>query len=84
MSHLGFGAMGGNLEGTALDYFYLSMTSYTTLGVGDLYPTGAMRIVSGVESLNGFVLVGWSASFTYLEMQRFWDRERGKTRGMRR
>jgi len=84
MNNLGFGALSGNLEGNALDYFYLSMTSYTTLGVGDLYPTGAMRIVSAVESLNGFVLVGWSASFTYLEMQRFWGRERGKTRRVRR
>jgi hypothetical protein len=84
MSKLGFGAIGGDLEGNVLDYFYLSMTSYTTLGVGDLYPTGAMRIVSAVESLNGFVLVGWSASFTYLEMERFWGRERGKARRVRR
>jgi hypothetical protein len=32
-----------------------------------------MRIVAGIESLNGLVLIGWSASFTYLTMERFWD-----------
>jgi hypothetical protein len=78
---LGLGGIVGDLEGNALDYFYLSMTNYTTLGVGDLHPTGALRILSSVEALNGFVLIGWSASFTYLEMQRFWD---GQRRTMRR
>jgi hypothetical protein len=32
-----------------------------------------MRLIAGVESLNGLVLIGWSASFTYLEMARFWE-----------
>lgn len=80
MERLGLGALAGTLEHNPLDYFYLSITSYTTLGVGDLYPTGVMRLVSSIESLNGFVLIGWSASFTYLEMERFWDRHRESAR----
>ena len=36
-----------------------------------------MRLVAGVESLNGLVLIGWSASFTYLTMEEFWGRKRG-------
>jgi hypothetical protein len=48
------------------------MTCYTTLGIGDLYPTGALRILSGVEALNGLVMVGWTASLTYLYMEKFW------------
>jgi len=28
--------------------------------------------VTGTEALTGFLLIGWSASFTYLEMERFW------------
>lgn len=54
------------------DLFYFSITSYTTLGIGDLFPHGAIRIVSGIEALNGLVLVGWTASFTYLKMERYW------------
>lgn len=30
--------------------------------------------VAGTEALTGFVLIGWSASFTYLEMEKFWRR----------
>jgi len=28
-----------------------------------------MRLIAGAESLNGLVLIGWSASFTYLTME---------------
>ena len=61
------------LEGGFLDYFYLSITTFTTLGIGDVHPRGALRIIAGIQSLNGLVLIGWSASFTYLSMEKFWD-----------
>lgn len=62
----------GHLGGSWLDYLYFSTVSYTSLGLGDLYPLGALRLVTGVEALNGLLLIGWSASFTYLVMQRSW------------
>ncbi|MFZ0850251.1 MAG: ion channel [Hyphomicrobiaceae bacterium] len=71
---LGMGGLGGHLEGGLLDYFYFSMATYTTLGIGDLHPSGVMRLIAGVESLNGLVLIGWSASFTYLTMEELWGR----------
>lgn len=71
---LHLGSLGGELKNTALDYFYFSNASFTTLGIGDIYPTGPIRLVAGIESLNGFVLIGWSASFTYLEMERLWGK----------
>ena len=55
-----------------LDAVYLSTTTFTSVGYGDLAPHGPLRLVLGSEALTGLVLIAWSASFTYLEMQRFW------------
>lgn len=55
------------------DYFYYSAVVYSTLGFGDLVPTGGLRIMTGIESMTGLVLITWSASFTFLEMQRRWE-----------
>ncbi len=71
-NHLGLGAISGALEGTPVDYLYFSAATFTTLGVGDLVVSGPLRIVVGLESLNGLILITWSASFTYLSMERFW------------
>jgi hypothetical protein len=29
--------------------------------------------LTGIESLTGLVLITWTASFLFVEMQRFWD-----------
>ena len=57
-----------------MDCAYFSFTIYTTLGFGDIVPHGNMRYLTGLESLTGLVLITWSASFLYYEMQRHWDR----------
>ena len=56
-------------------YFYFSIETFTTQGVGDLYAVGPLRLVASVEPLIGLMLIGWSTSFTFLVMRRFW-RER--------
>lgn len=67
------GAIGGQPIETFYEYFYYSLTNYTTLGIGDYYPLGELRILTGTESLVGLVMITWSASFTYLAMEKFWD-----------
>ena len=62
----------GAETGGLLDFVYFSAVVYTTLGLGDLVPAGAIRFMAGTEALTGFLLITWSASFTFLEMQRFW------------
>jgi len=69
---LGIGGISGALEGGWDDFFYFSASTYTTLGMGDITPTGAVRSVAAVQSLVGLVLIGWSTSFTYLAMREFW------------
>jgi hypothetical protein len=48
---------------------------YTTLGLGDIYPVGDMRLIASIEVLNGVLLYTWSGSFTFLVMQRFWKKD---------
>lgn len=55
-----------------LDCIYFSAATYTTVGFGDLAPQGPIRFLAGTEALTGFVLITWSASFTYLQMERHW------------
>jgi hypothetical protein len=55
-----------------MSFLYFSSETYTTLGFGDIYPTGALRMICGIESLIGLLMVSWTASFTYLEMRRYW------------
>lgn len=54
------------------DAVYLSATTYSTLGYGDLVATGPIRFLLGTEALVGLLMITWSASFTYLEMRRYW------------
>ncbi len=60
-----------------LDAIYFSAITFSTVGFGDLAPVGPLRFLIGMESLAGFVLITWSASFTYLEMEHFWRRSGG-------
>ncbi len=60
------------------DYIYFSAETYTTLGFGDIYPVGDLRLIASVEALNGLLMLGWSASFIYLAMEKYWERGRKK------
>jgi hypothetical protein len=57
-----------------LDAVYTATMSYTTVGFGDVVPVGAIRFLAGTCALTGFVMITWSASFLFLEMERFWRR----------
>lgn len=68
----GFGNFGGHFVDRFSTYLYFSTETYTSIGLGDIYPLGPLRMITGIEALNGLLLIGWSASFTYVAMQRFW------------
>jgi hypothetical protein len=67
-----FGVVHGAEHSNLLDYVYFAAVIFTTLGLGDLVPSGTIRFMVGTEALAGFTLISWSAAFTYLEMERFW------------
>ncbi|MGE5640028.1 MAG: ion channel [Clostridia bacterium] len=69
----GVGRLSGKIENVFPTFLYFSLETYTSLGFGDVYPLGAIRLIAGVETLMGLLLISWTASFTYLEMARYWS-----------
>jgi len=53
---------------------YFSFSTFSTLGYGDLNPLDSFRFLAGLEALLGFILITWSASFLYLKMQKYWNK----------
>lgn len=81
VSYLDLGVFQGSLVNDAMSYLYYSGVIYTTLGLGDIEPQGHIRFITAMEALNGFLLITWSASFTFLAMGRLWpwDAQCGQT-----
>lgn len=52
---------------------YFSFVTFTTLGYGDVTLEGPWRIISGIEALNGILLVGWSTALLFAVVQRGWQ-----------
>lgn len=76
-NHFEIGSIAGNTNNSFAELLYFSTETYTSLGFGDVFPLGGFRLLAGVEALLGLLMIGWSASFTYLEMQRFWEAHPG-------
>lgn len=68
-----FGILKGDFDGSMLDCSYYSFITYTSLGLGDIAPFGYVRFVTGLEVLTGLVLISWTASFLFIEMQKLWN-----------
>jgi hypothetical protein len=68
----GLGGFGGGFVDSFSSFLYFSAETYTTLGFGDIFPVGSLRMLAGMEALNGLVMISWTASFTYLEMTQYW------------
>lgn len=70
-----YGAIVGSQASDFGEYAYFSLANYSSLGYGDLVPSGPLRFMAGMEALTGLVLIGWTASFMYLQMRSIWERE---------
>jgi hypothetical protein len=40
-----------------------------------MVPVGPIRFLTGMEAVVGLTLITWSASFTFLKMQKYWDHD---------
>ena len=80
LKHAGVGTLTAPGAVTLTTCLYFSAETYTSLGFGDVTPLGPVRLLSGVETLNGLLLIGWSASYLYIAMERFWSVEGDRDR----
>lgn len=69
-----YGKLMGNFSDSLSDCAYFSFSTYTSLGFGDITPTGPLRFLAGMEALTGLVLIAWTASYMFVQMQRHWDK----------
>jgi len=58
---------------SAAEAVYFSFVTFTTLGYGDITLEGDGRMLSGIEALNGILLVGWSTAVLFAIVQRLWQ-----------
>jgi len=75
---LAAGTLSGAGGASLLNCMYFSAETFTSVGFGDLVPVGPVRLLAGAEALNGLLLIGWSASYAYIAMERFWNGERNE------
>lgn len=73
-----FGLIHMELAGdtSPFDSVYYSAMVYTTVGFGDMVPSGGFRLITATEALVGLSLITWSASFTYFQMQAMFGKRR--------
>lgn len=64
--------LAGEATGSVLDFMYFSYASYTSLGLGDIYPTGSLRLLAGAEALLGLLMIGITAALFVIHLRRAW------------
>jgi voltage-gated potassium channel len=52
---------------------YFSITTYTTVGFGDVVLGPGWRVLAGIEGLTGLILVGWSTAFVFAVVNRMYE-----------
>ena len=52
--------------------FYFSAVTFTTLGYGDITLSSEWRLLSGLQAIDGILLIGWTTAFLFAVLQRVW------------
>lgn len=62
---LSIGSFAGEHSMSVIDYYYYAAETYSSLGYGDIYPVGEIRLLASVTPIVGILLLGWSSTFLY-------------------
>ena len=60
---LGLGSFVNARSMAPMDYFYYAAETYSSLGYGDIYPLGTIRLLASITPVIGLLLMGWSSAF---------------------
>lgn len=73
---LGWDGLGGPVSAQLAwaDVIYLTGVNFTTLGYTQIELAGDIRIVTMLQSLGGFMILTWSATYLFTVCQRSWRR----------
>jgi hypothetical protein len=66
------GGLGGSFGGSWGDLIYFSGINFATLGYTQVEANGPIRLVNMMQSLGGFMVLTWSATFLYSVCERSW------------
>ena len=55
--------------GSFEEAMYFSCATFTTLGYGDVTLSAPWRLLTGIEALNGVLLIGWSTALSFAVIQ---------------
>jgi len=72
---LNWDGMGGPMKSSLdwADLIYLTGVNFTTLGYAKIELSGAIRLVIMLQSLGGFMLLTWSATYLFTVCQKSWQ-----------
>lgn len=59
----------GSQFSSFIDTVYFSLVTFTTLGYGDISLSSDWRLLSGLEAINGIMLIGWSTAMMFSLIQ---------------
>lgn len=74
-THFAFGKLEGLQRVDFISFIYFSASTYSSLGFGDIFPIGPLRLIASAEVLQGLLMIGWSVAFTFFVMQKLWDKK---------
>lgn len=63
----------GKFDGSWNGLIYFSGINYATLGYTQIETSGAIRIINMMQSLGGFMVLTWSATFLYSICEKAWS-----------
>ncbi|NDV89332.1 hypothetical protein GTW51_21960 [Aurantimonas aggregata] len=68
----GQGDLGGAYDGTWEGLIYFSGINFATLGYTQIETSGAIRMINMMQSLGGFMVLTWSATYLYSVCESAW------------
>jgi hypothetical protein len=78
LGHGGLVGAAADPQATLDECLYFSGATCISPGLGDRAPTGPLRLLAAAQALHGLLLIGWTASFLCIAMERFWSARRGR------